>query len=458
MSRAGPRDDGSDTDEDQRGHQRLDSGRRSRHTVCVGWEMIMGERGGSVANGGTEMVDARRTASSARTRGAALVATVVAVLSLLVAATPVSATASAPTQPSTSDISITQTPSGGGLPICLPPLLSLRQTVSETATTFSLRIDVTTRLCAPLEAAAVVYAMPGNGVAWPQTLVERVDFTLQEAGTTVVTFTKRCDPVQFDVITGASPPVIFPFFGDFHGPLLFPFDLSTSLQWFGCVDPECEEYTPTDVAASPPNATPGTTLTVTGSGFPGTTIEVVLRSPEGTTTPASSSPVVGEDGTWSTTVTVPGDAVDGTWIVAANAEDCQTTATTEVEVSGGQVGGGGDGNGGSTTSTTVVEPEGPDDGGDTTTTVDPTVVADDDGPGDTPEVAGEVVVSDLPAAAVAASPEVAGASQSSAAAADDAQVSGLAFTGSAAQLPVAIGITLLTLGGLVVLSSRRRRS
>ncbi len=252
--------------------------------------------------------------------------------------------------------------------------------------------------------------------------------------------------MQFDVITGASPPVIFPFFGDFHGPLLFPFDLSTSLQWFGCVDPECEEYTPTDVAASPRNATPGTTLTVTGSGFPGTTIEVVLRSPDGTTTPASSSPVVQEDGSWSTTVTVPGDAVDGTWIVAANAEDCQTTATTEVEVSGGQVGGG---DGSSTTSTTVIEPEDPDAGGDTT---------DGDGPGDTPEVAGEVVVSDLPAAAVAASPEVAGTSQSSAAGTDDAQTSGLAFTGSAAQLPVAIGITLLTLGGLAVLSSRRRRS
>ncbi len=136
-----------------------------------------------------------------------------------------------PADEPTSAVTITTTPSGVGAP-CLPPLLALSNTPSNTDEAFTLRIDVSAPLCSPIDAAAVVYAMPDNGEAWPQTLLERVDFRLDVAGVTEVRFAKECDPVQFDVITGVSPQVISPL-GEFHGPLLFPFDVSTSLQFNG---------------------------------------------------------------------------------------------------------------------------------------------------------------------------------------------------------------------------------
>ena len=105
-----------------------------------------------------------------------------------------------------------------------------------------IRIHVDEPLCTPIEATAAIYGMPGNGEAWPQTLIETLDFTLQEAGVTLVTFTKTCDPVQFDVIVGDTPPVIAPL-GEWHGPLLFPFDVNTSFQHWGCPPPEVEAVT-----------------------------------------------------------------------------------------------------------------------------------------------------------------------------------------------------------------------
>lgn len=128
---------------------------------------------------------------------------------------------------------------------CLPSLLSLTNKVSSSETEFVLTVTASAPLCEPVRATAAVYAMPANGVAWPQTLVEATPFTIYEAGTTVVTFYKADTCVQFDVITGYAPQTISPL-GPWHGPLLFPFDLATAQQHWGCppVEPVPVELAP----------------------------------------------------------------------------------------------------------------------------------------------------------------------------------------------------------------------
>jgi hypothetical protein len=116
---------------------------------------------------------------------------------------------------------------------CLPSILSLSNKVSSSETEFVLTVIASAPLCEPVRATAAVYAMPANGVAWPQTLVEATPFTIFEAGTTVITFYKSNTCVQFDVITGYAPQTISPL-GPWHGPLLFPFDLATAEQYWGC--------------------------------------------------------------------------------------------------------------------------------------------------------------------------------------------------------------------------------
>ena len=122
--------------------------------------------------------------------------------------------------------------------------------------------------------------MPDNGDAWPQTLVERVDFRLDVAGVTEVRFAKECSPVQFDVITGVSPQVISPT-GEWHGPLLFPFDVATSLQYFGD-GPDCNRTTTTTTEST--TTTTESTTTTTESTT--TTTEATTTTTESTTTTA----------------------------------------------------------------------------------------------------------------------------------------------------------------------------
>ncbi len=160
--------------------------------------------------------------------------------------------------PAAGAITITQTPSGAAGP-CVPAPLGLTRNVFSDDMVFRLTVIAAAPPCTPIEAKAVVYAMPGNGEQWPQTLVEVVPFTISEAGTTEVTFAKGCDPVQFDVLTGATPQVISPL-GERHGPLLFPFDTSTSLQYFG--DPACNPTTtvPNGPTTSTPDVNGSTTV------------------------------------------------------------------------------------------------------------------------------------------------------------------------------------------------------
>lgn len=130
---------------------------------------------------------------------------------------------------------------------------------------FQLIVSSLTTPCSPINAAAVVYAMPKgatySGGQWPQTLVERKDFSITTASVTTITFAKACDAQQFDVITGESPKVISPT-GEHHGPLLFPTDVATSQQFFPSAE-KCggaTTTTSTTTSTIPANVLPATTL------------------------------------------------------------------------------------------------------------------------------------------------------------------------------------------------------
>ncbi len=300
---------------------------------------------------------------------------------------------------------------------CLPPFLSLTHSVSQSPTTFTLTITASPSLCEPVPATAVIYAMPTDGSAWPQQLAARQELVVRGPGVTTVTFHKGCLPAQFDVVTGATPSVISPT-GEWHGPLLFPFALDSSQQFFGgdCTGSSCDDYTPTNVTVDPSSVAPGGTVTVAGNGFPGTTIDLLLRQPPGSPVPTGASVTVSPEGTWSVPVTVPADLAPGTWRVVAAVEGCQAATSADLTVTGGA----------------------------TTTTTTPQVADGDEQPDDEVVVAGATEERALPAASVAGD-------QASA-----ADAAGLAFTGSDVRVPVVAAIGLLVAGTLLLLQRRRR--
>jgi hypothetical protein len=194
------------------------------------------------------MARMRRTRSTTvMQRAVAVVA--VGIMSVLVTASGAgAASAQSPPSPSVSTpaaITTSFTP-GPAAPGCTAFPLEVTHSAGSTPQEFRIRITLARRLCDPAGATAAVYTMPSYSTAWPQTLGERRVVTLQEPGTYVVAFTKGCAAQQFDLIAGTAasvtPPVISPT-GTWHGPLLFPFDLSTSLQWRGCgPDPVIPEF------------------------------------------------------------------------------------------------------------------------------------------------------------------------------------------------------------------------
>ena len=194
---------------------------------------------------------------------------------------------------STEHISVAFTPSGAG-GFCLWPALAMQQSVQNTPDYFRLTVAVSNDLCSPLPASAVIYEMPGNGVAWPQTLLEKVPFVIQEAGVVEITFTKDCIPAQFDTVTGATPPVISPQ-GPHHGPLLFPFDISTALQYFpNCTPTTSSTSSTSTTSTSSTTSSTSTTSTTTTTSQPDVSIpESVLGNSasvaQGTSTVQSSN-------------------------------------------------------------------------------------------------------------------------------------------------------------------------
>ena len=190
-----------------------------------------------------------------------------------------------------SHISIRQDDDDAPPPGCAAPADALSYATEDTAESFTLTVTVAARLCAPIAAAAAVYAMPGNGVAWPQDLVERQDFVLDDAGVTEIEFTKTCLPAQFDVVTGATPARISPV-GERHGPLLFPMDTRTARQHWGgdCGGTTTTTAPPPTVA--PTSTVPGSSTTVPGgptSTVPGGPTSTVPSGPTTTNPPSLSA-------------------------------------------------------------------------------------------------------------------------------------------------------------------------
>lgn len=210
----------------------------------------------------------------------------------------------------TSDITITQTAGIGAGP-CIGQN-GLTYTVFSDSATFRLRVVAPSDPCQPIAATAAIYAMPGGGAAWPQTLKEAVPFTISEAGVTNITFAKTCTPVQFDVVTGATPQVITPLGGQMHGPLLFPADINTAFQDPGAV---CTTTTaPTTTVAGQTTVAPTTTGAVLDTTIVNTTTTVAVvrgttdvRSGGGTTgTNSPGSALAATGGSNSGTATVGG--------------------------------------------------------------------------------------------------------------------------------------------------------
>lgn len=233
---------------------------------------------------------------------------------------------------SSPDITITQTTKPSGW-FCLPSFFALYPKVTHTPTTFVLEVNAWIRPCNTVTAHAVIYLMPENGGAWPQTLDQKQTFTINKRGKTTITFAKHCVPAQFDVVTGATPPVIAPW-GPWHGWPLFPFQfLTTSLQYFpgpDCIPGgECDDYTPTNVVANPAQVSPGDQVTISGTGVAGDTVTATLESSPSVNL---GSATVDQFGQFSITGTVPGSVSPGVYDVKLTSQDCPTFSVISLTV------------------------------------------------------------------------------------------------------------------------------
>jgi hypothetical protein len=203
----------------------------------------------------------------------------------------------------TGTITVTQTPipTGAG---CVPSAigrLSWTYTTESTSSIFRLTVVNPTPLCDPVDAVAAIYGMPDNGTQWPQQLLLTKKFTIGDASTTQITFSKDCTPVQFDVLTGETPKTIdFPG-GPFHGPLLFPTDPATAQQFPGCVEPTTQVTTPsTKPTTAPTSSTTSSTTTTTAQVQAATTINQ---------NPTSSTPATVESATTTNTASKAGNSL-----------------------------------------------------------------------------------------------------------------------------------------------------
>lgn len=336
----------------------------------------------------------------------------------------------------TSNITITQQNEADGW-FCLPGWMALTREVHNTDGYFELVVRANVRPCAPVEAKAAVYGMPGQGVAWPQNLVEVKDFTITHAGVTTIRFTKTCDPVQFDVLTGDTPQTISPT-GPWHGPLLFPFDIETSYQHWGCAGgtsttsttSPCENYAARQLAVLPTTVAPGGTVTVSGLGTLGTTLLVWVAPPAGSAPgPDAVTIEVPESGQWSTAFPISQYSPTGTWTANAQASDCEAVTSVTFTVATGDNPGPSNPSG----------PNGPS-------------VSGDNGSGNA-QVGGITDERELPKGAVLNAGLESSANGNGAG--TQVKDSKLAWTGSNVRIPLTVGATLLMVGVLVVLRQRR---
>lgn len=205
-----------------------------------------------------------------------IIAAIVGSLALLVP------TVGASVGPDTPNITVEQRETGSG-GNCLPAAFVMSNKVINTDESFTLVVTVKSKLCQQIKASAVIYRMPDGGRAWPQTLSEKVEFTLLQPSVTTIRFKKGCEPVQFDVVTGQTPGRIDIGSSSYHGPLLFPLDLGTSLQWFG--DPSCRPTTTTaSTSSTTPTSTPASTPTSTPTSTPSSSPSSIPSDVAGETT------------------------------------------------------------------------------------------------------------------------------------------------------------------------------
>ena len=159
--------------------------------------------------------------------------------------------------PGSSRVAIRSSPAATSSTPCLPGRTGMTYETATTSERFVLTVHSSAPRCEPIAATAVAYAMPTNGMAWPQRLIEARPVQIVDAGTVEIAFERTCAPTQFDVVTGATPERIAPW-ADWHGPLLFPLELATAFQddGRGCGAPGT-----TVVPATPTTVTPTTAPT-----------------------------------------------------------------------------------------------------------------------------------------------------------------------------------------------------
>lgn len=183
-------------------------------------------------------------------------------------------------------ISVTQVPAAISLGPCSGGAADLHYQTVNDAESFTLRIVAVTEPCTPIEAVAVAYRMPDGSFAWPQSLVERRELRIERAGTVDVRFAKECVPLQFDVVTGATPDTIAPW-AQWHGPLLFDGDVGSSWQHrpaANCAGPTSTVLPTTD---SPSTVAPSSSTTLSSTSVPSTPTSEA--GGDSSTTPSTAS-------------------------------------------------------------------------------------------------------------------------------------------------------------------------
>jgi hypothetical protein len=98
------------------------------------------------------------------------------------------------------------------------------------------------------------------------------------------------------------------------------------------INPACGSYTPSGVVVSDPTASAGDTITVSGAGTDGTTVEILMTpvGPGTATGVLATAPVSASS--FSTPVTIPNTVTPGTWNVVARAQGCTGEATASITI------------------------------------------------------------------------------------------------------------------------------
>jgi hypothetical protein len=99
------------------------------------------------------------------------------------------------------------------------------------------------------------------------------------------------------------------------------------------INPACGSYTPTAVTSSDPSASPGDTITVSGSAPTDGIVIQISMTPVGAGTATgviTTATVAG--GAYSAAVVIPNTVTVGQWNIVANATGCGGTATTLIDI------------------------------------------------------------------------------------------------------------------------------